>query len=260
MSQENIYPYTVSLGGFLFERDVAGALRVNSAPAEDLTPEELSTIESWIDQEERRVLVIESGNDISVLDDVLLHLSVLREKKAALYQSNTLLGEVFQTKVKLALRSGVLGDEGGHIYKTFDYLQQAHVEPDTKVPGAFALSNSEFVSFVRVSQTEPANPKKNFIFRFAGLYVEGGPHNGDAQIFTQLYVPIVSEHPEIAIGTDDSTAITEGIPVMHPNTKAKVKEIFLGAGFSIKEGETDLKDYVYDAAVKLLAWGKYSGV
>lgn len=35
-------------------------------------------------------------------------------------------------------------------------------------------------------------------------------------------------------------------------TKDKIRELFLGAGFTIKEGQLDLKPYVYEAADKLL--------
>lgn len=35
--------------------------------------------------------------------------------------------------------------------------------------------------------------------------------------------------------------------------KARIREIFLAAGFTVKEGQTDLKQYVYDAAYALLA-------
>jgi hypothetical protein len=36
-------------------------------------------------------------------------------------------------------------------------------------------------------------------------------------------------------------------------TKDQIREIFLGAGFTIKEGQTDLRPYVYDAAYCLLS-------
>jgi hypothetical protein len=34
--------------------------------------------------------------------------------------------------------------------------------------------------------------------------------------------------------------------------KDKIRQIFLANGFTIKEGQTDLKDYVYDAAACLI--------
>lgn len=34
--------------------------------------------------------------------------------------------------------------------------------------------------------------------------------------------------------------------------KSKIREIFLKSGFTIKEGQSDLKDYVYNAAYSLL--------
>jgi hypothetical protein len=34
--------------------------------------------------------------------------------------------------------------------------------------------------------------------------------------------------------------------------KERIRQIFLAAGFTIKDGQTDLKDYVYDAAYALL--------
>lgn len=34
--------------------------------------------------------------------------------------------------------------------------------------------------------------------------------------------------------------------------KARIREIFLQNGFTIKDGKTDLKDYVYDAAYALI--------
>lgn len=36
-------------------------------------------------------------------------------------------------------------------------------------------------------------------------------------------------------------------------TKAQIREVFMAHGFTIKEGQTDLKQYVYDAAYALLA-------
>lgn len=35
-------------------------------------------------------------------------------------------------------------------------------------------------------------------------------------------------------------------------TKAQIRKIFLDAGFTVKQGETDLKPYVYQAASALL--------
>lgn len=35
--------------------------------------------------------------------------------------------------------------------------------------------------------------------------------------------------------------------------KAQIREIFMQAGFTIKEGQSDLKPYVYDAAYELLS-------
>lgn len=35
-------------------------------------------------------------------------------------------------------------------------------------------------------------------------------------------------------------------------SKSQIREIFLANGFTIKEGESDLKQYVYDAATALL--------
>lgn len=35
-------------------------------------------------------------------------------------------------------------------------------------------------------------------------------------------------------------------------TKDKIREIFMKHGFTVKEGQTDLKDYVYKAAEELL--------
>jgi hypothetical protein len=35
-------------------------------------------------------------------------------------------------------------------------------------------------------------------------------------------------------------------------TKDQIREVFLRNGFTVKEGQTDLKDYVYDAAEELL--------
>lgn len=35
-------------------------------------------------------------------------------------------------------------------------------------------------------------------------------------------------------------------------TKDQIRDIFLSNGFTIKEGQTDLKDYVYDAAADLI--------
>ena len=36
-------------------------------------------------------------------------------------------------------------------------------------------------------------------------------------------------------------------------TKAQIREVFMAYGFTVKEGQTDLKQYVYDAAYALLA-------
>ena len=36
-------------------------------------------------------------------------------------------------------------------------------------------------------------------------------------------------------------------------TKAQIREVFMSHGFTVKEGQTDLKQYVYDAAYALLA-------
>ena len=36
-------------------------------------------------------------------------------------------------------------------------------------------------------------------------------------------------------------------------TKAQIREVFMSHGFTVKEGQTDLKYYVYDAAYALLA-------
>jgi hypothetical protein len=34
--------------------------------------------------------------------------------------------------------------------------------------------------------------------------------------------------------------------------KEQIREIFMAEGFAVKEGETDLKDYVYEAAYALI--------
>ena len=49
-------------------------------------------------------------------------------------------------------------------------------------------------------------------------------------------------------------AIKEALaqPEQEPVNKDKIREIFLRNGFTVKDGETDLKQYVYDAAIELL--------
>lgn len=42
-------------------------------------------------------------------------------------------------------------------------------------------------------------------------------------------------------------------PQRPPVTRDEIREIFLRNGFTIKDGNTDLKEYVYAAAYELLA-------
>lgn len=261
MPQENIFPYTVSLGGFLFERDAAGVLHANGAPVANLTAERLTAMFDWSNQVRHTSVAVDANQNTSAIADVIGCLYILRDKKRDLIRNNTLLGELFQIKVTLAIASGVLGNKDSMVYQAFDYMRISSVEPDTEVEESFKLVNSSADKFATVSQEEPSNPKKELLFQFAGLWVKGGPCDDIARSqFIRDYQCLIAERPELAAAPDQRSTVAEGVPVMHPETKAKVREIFLESGFTIKEGEADLKDYVYDAAAKLLAWGKYSGV
>jgi len=42
-------------------------------------------------------------------------------------------------------------------------------------------------------------------------------------------------------------------------TKEQIREVFLASGFTVKEGQTDLKPYVYAAAEAMLAADRAAG-
>ncbi|MDD2819452.1 MAG: hypothetical protein PHN51_11750 [Candidatus Nanopelagicales bacterium] len=261
MSLENIFPYTISVGGFLFERDAAGALMINGVPADNLTGQELLSIFNWCNQPHQRKRGLETDDSLIPVYDVLGSLELLADKKTKLRQDNLSLGELFQIKARLACISGVLGDKFGTVYHAFEYITLASVVPDDVTEGSFKLLNEDGFRFATVTRALPVNQNKELVFQFDGLWVMGGVCEGaESRQFSRDYQRLIAEHPELTTGVDEDYILVKNTPMLNPDTKAKVKEIFLESGFTVKAGETDLKDYVYDAAAKLLAWGKYNGV
>ena len=49
--------------------------------------------------------------------------------------------------------------------------------------------------------------------------------------------------------------LNSAAPQQEPLTRDQIREVFMAHGFTVKEGHTDLKQYVYDAAYALLAMG-----
>lgn len=93
-------------------------------------------------------------------------------------------------------------------------------------------------------------------------YVAWNDDNWNFVVPNALYTPITKENdtvnsaPLLSEEKDVSAVIRQMaqqfISGIDPDLKEEIRSLYLANGFTIKEGETDLKPYVYQAAIALL--------
>ena len=85
-----------------------------------------------------------------------------------------------------------------------------------------------------------------------------GGENTATHLLVQAASAIQTQAAELeAVGAGGVSGPLMGSASLSANagepTKAQIREVFMAHGFTVKEGQTDLKQYVYDAAYALLA-------
>ena len=71
----------------------------------------------------------------------------------------------------------------------------------------------------------------------------------DGELLERVWGTLVDQETEIGQLRAAARAPTDSQPALD---RDRIREIFMAHGFTVKEGQTDLKQYVYDAADALL--------
>lgn len=86
---------------------------------------------------------------------------------------------------------------------------------------------------------------------FRGCWMEASDWNETSELkYLTHWMPLPSPPDDVAAPAEQQAAY-KAVPG-GPLTRDQIREVFMAHGFTVKEGQTDLKQYVYDAAHALL--------
>lgn len=87
---------------------------------------------------------------------------------------------------------------------------------------------------------------------FRGCWMEASDWNETSELkYLTHWMPLPSPPDDVAAPAEQQAA-PKAAPAWERLTRDQIREVFMAHGFTIKEGQTDLKQYVYDAAYALL--------
>lgn len=87
---------------------------------------------------------------------------------------------------------------------------------------------------------------------FRGCWMEASDWNETSELkYLTHWMPLPPLPDDVAAPAEQQAA-PKAAPAWERLTRDQIREVFMAHGFTIKEGQTDLKQYVYDAAYALL--------